>query len=428
MFWKHATFTLLIAAINCSPPNQKRAIINLQPGAYQYGEPDGYQIPESGFPDPSIPEPQPQTSSSTSPPPKGREVSVVAHMANTPASIRWGLQQGANGIEFDLNFVGTLPSKFYHGSLCDCWYYSSGQFSLITPPEDNICSSLKSSCEVSTSFDEMTNFLGSPEIINSNLAVIYIDGKIDKSIKDYYEAGKNVVKGFNEKVMKKGFRGQIIISCPEIKYSDYLRGAYNEAFKSNYVKQYFYTIDGQWIPGNEKKVWADLRVLGAQNIVYSVGITASLPFTFKDAITYSAQLNVYAGIGIWTLEKPESIAEYLSYGVNMIVTNTPQRAVKECKSRNINLPSPGNALTPKVLPPILDIPYWDCDCTDYSSGLFSSALCRITKRASYNYACYCGTFCYPTNIKCNPTTSALCRTPIVTLEACKLGGGNCGGY
>jgi hypothetical protein len=146
-----------------------------------------------------------------------RQISVVAHMVNSPEAIRWALDQGANGIEFDLNFSGETPSHFQHGtpwSLCDCTCLLGASTTTSICNRDNVCS-------VSTSATMMTTFLGSSsENFSSRLALIYVDSKIsDMSSRNYIAAGANVVRLFNQNVMEKGFQGQILIGCPEIKHS-----------------------------------------------------------------------------------------------------------------------------------------------------------------------------------------------------------------
>ncbi len=50
-------------------------------------------------------------------------VTIVAHMTNTPGAVRWALEQGANGVELDLQFVDDQPDRFQHSidfEPCDC--------------------------------------------------------------------------------------------------------------------------------------------------------------------------------------------------------------------------------------------------------------------------------------------------------------------
>lgn len=263
-----------------------------------------------------------------------RPVSIIAHMVNTPNSIRWALDQGANSIEIDLKFDGTRPSKFHHGFPCDCSCLLD--FSTF---RHNGCKVLGEDCSASTSVAEMIKFLSSDEIISSRLAVIYVDAKLDNSVGNYAEAGANVVRLFNEKVLARGFRGQILLGCLTISRVDYLRGALQEASKSKYADRYFYTIDNEGRRANQVlKLSLELET---NNIVYDTGISACfhmLPSAFDDAIQYSLDTEAYAAVGVWTVDRKSTMAHYLEAGVDFILTNRPKVAVELIGLDNIPLP------------------------------------------------------------------------------------------
>lgn len=263
-----------------------------------------------------------------------RPVSVIAHMVNTPNSIRWALDQGANGIEIDLKFDGTRPSKFHHGFPCDC----SCLMDFLTF-RHNGCRILGEDCSASTTVGEMTNFLSSDEIISSDLAIIYVDAKLDNSIENYAEAGANVVRLFNEKVLAEGYRGQILLGCLTISRIDYLQGALQEATNSKYVDRYFYTIDNEGKRAN--RVLKKSLELGTRNIVYDTGVTACihiLPSAFDDAIQYSLDSEAYTAVGVWTVDRASTMAHYLEAGVDFILTNRPKVAAELIGFDNIPLP------------------------------------------------------------------------------------------
>jgi len=352
------------------------------------------------------------------------KVSVIAHMINTPNAVRWALDQGANGIEMDLKFEGTRPTVFYHGFPCDC----TCLLQFLTN-RNNRCGALGEGCSASTNTTEMTNFLGSSEIISSRLALIYIDAKLDKSVRNYADAGANVVRLFNEQVLARGYRGQILLGCLTILYSDYLRGALREAARSNYTDRYFYTIDNEG--DHAYKVLDDSLQLGTNNLVYATGITACLPVTFHDAIQYSLEKKIYAAVGIWTIDQEYSMRSYLDIGVDFILTNRPKRAVELIGFDNI--PLPGSALkakswTDRVL--MSSAPFWECDCSYFYR--FIGGGCAITKMAPPNYACKCyykGAWsCGSQTIHCPDVNDHFCRSPDITEASCLFGGGDCNGY
>lgn len=263
-----------------------------------------------------------------------RPVSVIAHMVNTPNSIRWALGQGANSIEIDLKFDGTRPSKFHHGFPCDC----SCLLDFLTF-RHNGCKVLGEDCSASTSVADMMTFLSSEEILSSRLAVIYVDAKLGNSVENYAEAGANVVRLFNEKVLARGYRGQILLGCLTISRVDYLRGALQEATKSKYADRYFYTIDNEGRKANQ--VLESSLELGTNNIVYDTGISAcfhALPSAFDDAIQYSLDAEAYAAVGVWTVDRKSTMVHYLEAGVDFILTNRPKVAVELIGLDNIPLP------------------------------------------------------------------------------------------
>jgi hypothetical protein len=267
----------------------------------------------------------------------------------------------------------------------------------------------------------MTSFLGnSSENISSRLALIYVDSKIsDMSSRNYIAAGANVVRLFNQNVMEKGFQGQILIGCPEIEHSDYLRGALQEAKKSKYADRYFYTIDGE--TGSAEEVWDTLSELDTKNIAYSTGISVCSPRTFQSAIEFSLDKKAYAGVGIWTIDLESSMKDYIETGVDFILTNRPKIAAGVVGLSNI--PSPGKALSFSF--------YWKCDCNYRGKGIFGGG-CKISKIAPPNYACKCsykGAWtCGGVTVNCRNSSSQHCKLPNASKDACKLGGGDCDGY
>lgn len=270
-----------------------------------------------------------------------RQVSVIAHMVNTPKSIRWALAQGANGIEIDLQFNGDNPSRFHHGFPCDCTcFLTYATFG------GSACKVLGEGCSASTGVIKMMDFLGSTEIVSSSLAVIYIDAKLDNLVPNYAQAGANVVRWFNEKVLARGYRGQIILGSSTVSQFDYLRGALNEASISKYANRYFYAIDQEGKRAD--KVLKNSLQLGTKYIVYDTGASACFPYkTFHSAIRYSLQSKAYAAVGIWTVDQEAAMKSYINAGVNFIVTNRPKLAADLIGRRN--MPLPGRALIPAPL-------------------------------------------------------------------------------
>lgn len=349
------------------------------------------------------------------------QITVIAHMTNTPNAIRWALEQGANGIEMDLKFDGTRPARFHHGVHCDCSCLL--QFLSI---QDHGCRSIGDGCSGSTSVTDMIDFLGSSEIVSSRLALIYIDAKLEKSMRNYAEAGRNVVQLINENVFSRGYRGQILLGCSTVSQTDYLRGAIEKVSNSNYADRYFYTIDSEG--DNAEKVWDHSLQLGTNNVVYTTGITSCLPKTFYNAIQFSFETKAYVSVGIWTIDQKSSIQSYLNAGVNFILTNRPKAAV-EVIGRD-NIPLPGLAIKPATSSTFASPLFFECDCSYFYR--FLGGGCAITKVAPPNHACKCsykGVWtCGGQTTECSDTNDRLCRLPDISKEACFLGGGDCNGY
>ncbi|EFX67662.1 hypothetical protein DAPPUDRAFT_261268 [Daphnia pulex] len=293
------------------------------------------------------------------------QITVIAHMTNTPNAIRWALEQGANGIEMDLKFDGTRPVQFHHGTHCDCTCLL--QFLSI---QDQGCRSLGEGCSGSTSVAEMTDFLGSPEITSSHLALIYIDAKLEKSIRNYAQAGANVVRMINENVISRGYRGQILLGGSTSSRVDYLRGAIQEAQHSEYVDRYFYTIDSEG--DNAEKVWDNSLQLSTNNVVYTTGITSCLPNTFYKAIQYSLVVSTrrltFRSEFEPLIKNPERLFDFIGRD---------------------NIPPPGLAFTPKSFDASLLTlnSFFECDCSYFYR--ISGGGCAVTKSAPPDYACRC---------------------------------------
>ena len=349
-----------------------------------------------------------------------RQVSVIAHTVNTPEMILWALKEGANGIEIDLKFNGVYPEMFHHGAPCDC------SCLIGLKHDDNICTEFEDTCTASSSINEMLSFLGSEEIRSSALAIIYVDAKLDKSIRNYAKAGANVVRMLNEQVMSRGYRGQILLGCQKISMTDYLRGALEEAKSSPYADRYFYSIDFE--NRSAEKVWEASLQLGTKNIVFVVGISSCgsiLSPAFYKSIRNSAAKNSYAGVGIWTVDSESLMKKYLSFGVDFILTNRPQTAI-DLVGRS-NIPLPGMALKARLAYIPEDPTPWDCECSYYRRSFTGG--CAITKAAPPNHVCYCW---YKGLWACGGRSlqglSGFGTIPDTSIEACIAGGGNCNGY
>ena len=180
-------------------------------------------------------------------------VSIIGHMTNTPESVRWALERGANGVELDLQFDGRgRPEAFQHtrdASLdpCDCTCLCP--LAALACPAESVCKALVDGqgrhCRAGADAGAMASFLAD-ESLRSRLAVVYIDAKLgDKvsvdgavlglpccpdrgqsqtaKVTDLAAAGANVVRLLNENLMARGYRGQVILDGNYVRYVDFLK-------------------------------------------------------------------------------------------------------------------------------------------------------------------------------------------------------------
>jgi glycerophosphoryl diester phosphodiesterase len=293
---------------------------------------------------------------------------VLAHMVNTTAAVDWAIQKGANGVEMDIRFSkdGT-PLKFRHSytsEQCDCSHDASS--------DDHVCKHLISTdgnlCHAETDATTMLTHLGT-----SNLAVVYIDSKVDtEDAPDLSLAGQKVVKFLDDHLFAKGYKGQVIVSTPSVNQILYTKSAVSAAGSSPNKTRYFFTIDGpgpiseyiKQAQGNQATHMAEfftrmkfLMTL-TKNRVYSTGISSilghtsvvgiGLPLlTFYDEVALSAynqKAGVVGSTGIWTVDDPATINKYLAGGANAIMSNKPGVAVGVVLGDKRTLAKPGDAL------------------------------------------------------------------------------------
>jgi hypothetical protein len=269
---------------------------------------------------------------------------VLSHMTNAAKSVKWALDQGANGIEVDINFTGSEPMYVKHGGICDC--------SCICPfgsmcRSDNICNRMwndtGSHCNAQTPIDEMLIRLGDADL-QDKLAVVYFDNKLDASVTDLAHAGSTVATKIIKFLFARGYKGQVVINGSDPKYIAYLKAALDVATASPYNERIFYTLDLNF--NDYEKSKAGLLTLGTKNIVYSTGITICVPTTYYSAIAKARvdfNAGIIQGVGIWTLDSESSMNKYLDAGVTNIMTDVPAIAVNVFKKRGIPLARPGEA-------------------------------------------------------------------------------------
>ena len=114
-------------------------------------------------------------------------------MANTMHAVDWAIQEGANAVEFDLEFSanGHLR-RFYHGIPCDCTCMCPWIFSFLCSNSRFICSALKRDVSIPCNAEASVTTLLPHAATKSEIALIYIDSKIHSRMNDQQkqEAGR----------------------------------------------------------------------------------------------------------------------------------------------------------------------------------------------------------------------------------------------
>lgn len=304
------------------------------------------------------------------------KIAALVHMANNAAAIDWAAQNGANGVEVDINFNPDGSVKeFKHGGICDCSFKC---------PVVNTCNSTSicrvlwdatgSNCDASE--NPVTMMAAFARNANS-LAVVYIDSKLSDlgtSPANLESAGENVIK-LLDMTFAAGFKGQALINCPQIKYSAYLASAVKAANNSPYKDHYYFTIDGE-----ESNFSATMQTLFnmTPKRVYSTGITADIPTRYY-TVTQLAAMNLksgsLSGVGIWTIDLPTSMSDYLNLGANMILTNELPILLSAIKADHRTLAKPGEFFSTTTSNTIVG--YGDSECKS-NSECSNKACGRVT--------------------------------------------------
>ncbi len=263
---------------------------------------------------------------------------IIAHMTNTVAAVTWAVNEGANGVEMDLNYdANGTPIEFKHGGVCDCSCNIAGGVT-------HVCSPLKNSCEAKENPATLLN-----KVATTNLALLYIDSKVDKNTNP--EAGNQLIDLLDKQLFARGFKGMVLVGAPESAAIKYLEAASKKAASSLYKDRLYFGIDMDRVITNKVTTTiANLQKLQTTTpgtkITYGTGITSCTADTFYSEITEGVkqQANGVTRLtATWTIDKPGSLTNYLDLGVRAIITNKPAVLKEVIKQRGgIQLAVPGD--------------------------------------------------------------------------------------
>ncbi|XP_053404446.1 dermonecrotic toxin LamSicTox-alphaIV1ii-like [Mercenaria mercenaria] len=361
----------------------------------------------------------------------------IAHMTNTPASVDWALDKGANGVEIDLTFdtsTGT-PMVFRHsvaGEACDCTCMCPApvwELCRVLYP-NSVCAKLLddvsgiSPCRAESPLATMLTFLAK----KSSLALIYIDNKIKSEDMDSRKmkiAGEAVVSTIITNLFEKGYGGKVLVGSSKLETFPFLKAAVGAIQSSKFRNRVYFALDQE----NVEKALRKLHTLPTRNIVYGTGLTACLPMRVKDTLQLAA-VNKAKGVTgltyVWTIDKYSSIKENLPY-VQAVLSNYPGIVNQVLQDNGIQLASQSSSIPVASSSDVItSLTGLDCDCDYHPGG------CSISKPASSGLACHCeykGFWtCGGSVSQCSNPDSYYCTNPDYSVASCLLGYGDCEGY
>ena len=243
---------------------------------------------------------------------------IGAHMTNTPKLVDWGLAQGANAVEADLNFQANgTPVNFRHGGICEC--PCSGA------PLCKVESG--STCAASTPAKQLLNHIAAKK----EISLFVLDSKMDDDI-DQSRAGAAVINLLDSELFGKGFAGKAIVGVGSSSYRRYIAAATKQAAASPNVARIYFSFDEE--TKIEPELVLEILKKMTKNASYGYGISAcftrSVVPNIKEAVALRPQVGgiTYA----WTYDKPASMRELIDIGALGIITNDPASLVNIVRS------------------------------------------------------------------------------------------------
>lgn len=338
---------------------------------------------------------------------------IISHMANSRASLDWSVREGANAIEVDIQFdKHGNPYEFEHRGVCDCRCTVS----------NHICQVLRKKCSGRDAKNNAAEHLRHLARL-SGVALVIMDGKVDAKWGGRLRtAGQRIVDLLERNLFAHGYRGKVVISAGKINCFDYVYSAALAAGRTGNSHRYYFSFDQE--SNNYKDVAAMLSRF-TQRRVFGTGITSCMPGNYETGIRQAVRGVGSGQVGmsyIWTLDKESSMRSYIDMGVHGIITNRPRLLRNLAQSMGLRLATPQNDIP--VARSFVPSPH-KCDCDYHKGG------CTISFPPPQGRACRCkykGAWtCGGSVVNCNKSSNT-CRNPDASRDACRLGGGDCGGY
>ena len=251
----------------------------------------------------------------------------IAHMTNTPKSIKLAIERGANAIEADLWFDENTarPNRFYHGGSCDCTCKDILPMESFCQPEAD-----DRSCENSTPASELLS-----NVKNHDLALFIIDSKIKETpLLDLSAAGASVAEmiwnnTFSPQGKATKFKGFVAIGMASASDEEYLKGAFewSEMFIPPQARaRLLFAID---MDTDTERVLSGFESIGVEGHrrLFGGGITSCVPTPTRctrlvGEAFMARQLGLFGGIYAWTEDRDGPQRSCHSFiGVDGVITN-----------------------------------------------------------------------------------------------------------
>jgi hypothetical protein len=268
---------------------------------------------------------------------RGSGFYLIVHMTNTPATVQWAVDQGANGLEMDLRFDDAgNPTVFQHGgAVTDC-----------------ACAFSYGICKIFDGDPKTRNTPAGQHLDNiatkAGIALVVIDSKIDGAAEPAAKqsaAGKAAVKLLEDHLFRGSYAGQVIVSTASTAAAAYLSAVAVAAAASPFKNRIHFTFDQE---GSDvaKSVTA-LIGYPNPNRVYGTGISACSPTQYYGAVERAVRNRNAGVVGFaytWTLDAASSITQYVQRGIDGIITNDPTTLKGVLAGKGIALAKPNDSI------------------------------------------------------------------------------------
>lgn len=359
----------------------------------------------------------------------------IAHMVNTPETVEWAVDQGANGVEIDMAFDNESGNALFfrskaEGELCDCTCVCLIWFFCV---QNNVCAKHLyydrsiSPCQAQSSYSTLLSIIAT----KSSIALVIIDSKIDKESMTndvMRNAGRSVITVLTTHLFGEGYGGKVIVGSPTIDKLPYLQSAVNAIKGSRYESQVYFTIYHE--KNNIVNTLTILHALPTMNIVYGTGISSCSPQQIKNTTMILATGNKARGVTgltyLWTLDSKPTIVENLRY-VQGVITHYPGQLNDILIEKGIKKATQSSIIPQATIKNVITSDKsLKCACNYRPGG------CNISRAAPGGMACYCeykGNWtCGGSISQCLDTNSFYCKNPDTSVNSCLLGYGDCEGY